>query len=325
MVRNYQNNFNRNYNGNYSNRNYNNQFQQGRNYNRQQQNYNNQNMRQRTNYQQNQGQTYQSFGQTLNTIQEQPIEILQGTIFDVFGGIPQSFVGISGEAGSGKSQILMKLIADISLREHLLVILTEQSPQRWKSLFSKYLQTNSANPQNIRVIAKQYFDDNFLNSLRQIPERIIVIDSISGATTEQNARQVARKLRNLVEYNGKWIIGSLQIRNTGNIAGGEGVEHMIEVSFRINHFTLKPQHIWYRRKLEEFGYKIGDDVRLIKQEFNKITGVLQRNIVLYHITPDNPIPILKVLEYNQEEHQRFIEEERNNNNNGENQESNTNE
>jgi hypothetical protein len=290
--------FNRNYNS----------YQQRRSYNFNQQHNSNQSNRNYNNYQQSQNQ--QHFGHSLTQVQDVPIEILNNTIFDIFGGIPQSFVGISGEAGAGKSQLLMKFIADVSLQEPVLVVLTEQSPQRWKALFRKYLDNNLANPNNIRIIAKQHFDEMFLNQLRQVPERIIVIDSVSGATNEQNARQVARKLRNLVEYQRKWIIGSLQMRNTGNIAGGEGVEHMIEVSFKINHFILKPQHIWYRRKLEQLGYEIGDSIRIIREEFNKIEGVRQRNIVLYEISPDNPIPKLREIEYNQEEYERFIREER---------------
>ena len=48
---------------------------------------------------------------SLKEVKDYEIPILKGTVFDVFEGIPQAFVGIAGEAGAGKSQILMRLVA----------------------------------------------------------------------------------------------------------------------------------------------------------------------------------------------------------------------
>jgi predicted ATP-dependent serine protease len=304
MVRNYRNQ--NNYQGGYTMRNQNNTYNQNqnqtyqRNYNNYQQN------------QQNQNRNYQQQGYSLSQIRESEIDILQGTIFDIFGGLEQCFIGIKGEAGAGKSQTTMRLVADLSRIEPVLLVLTEQNPQRWKTLFRKYIDNNLANPQNVRVIYTSNLTEQFIDQvLAQAPERIIVIDSISGAVQEQNARRIARKLRNLSEFRGKFLIGVFQVRNTGNVAGGEGVEHMIERSFTIHSFILKPQHVWYRRKLEPFGYEIGDEVKLIREDFNKIRGVQNRNVVVLDIRPDNPILELRELVYNQEEHRQMIEEENN--------------
>ncbi|WP_461832035.1 hypothetical protein [Aquifex sp.] len=37
-------------------------------------------------------------------IQASEIKILQGTVFDKFGGLPQGFIGIAGQAGAGNLQ-----------------------------------------------------------------------------------------------------------------------------------------------------------------------------------------------------------------------------
>jgi predicted ATP-dependent serine protease len=314
-----QNSYQRNYNNQGGNvmRNQNNTYNQNQTYQR---NYNNYQQNQQVNYQQRnsnyrQNQSYYQQGQSLAQIQEAQIDILQGTIFDIFSGIEQAFIGIKGEAGAGKTQTTMRLVADLSRIEPVLLVLTEQNPQRWKALFRKYIDNNLANPQNVRVIYTSNLTEQFIDQvLTQAPERIIVIDSISGAVQEQNARRIARKLRNLSEFRGKFLIGVFQVRNTGNIAGGEGVEHMIERSFTIHSFILKPQHVWYRRKLETFGYEIGDEVKLIREEFNKIRGIQNRNIVVLDIRPDNPILELRELRYNQEEHRQMIEQENQENN-----------
>ena len=221
---------------------------------------------------------------SLKDVKSYQIPILENTVFDIFGGIPQAFVGISGEAGAGKSQTLMRLVADIAKREPVLVVLTEQSPHRWKAIFSKY----ETNEENVRVIFKYYIDRDFIKELAGREERIIVIDSISGAVSEQKARQVAKDLRSLVEWKEKWLIGSLQVRNEG-VAGGEGVEHMIEVSYEITHFQLKPQNKWLYEKLKDYGYEIGDYVRLIRNTFDKIRGVQNTNLVAIDIDKETGI------------------------------------
>jgi len=220
----------------------------------------------------------------LKEIKDYESPVLHDTVFDIFGGIPQSFIGIQGEAGAGKSQTLMRLVSDISKQEPVLVILTEQSPHRWKALFKKY----DANEENVRVVFKYYIDQEFIKELGNREERIIVIDSISGAVTEQKARQVAKDLRSLVEWKNKWLIGSLQVRKDG-VAGGEGVEHMIEVSYEITYFQLKPQNKWILEKLKPYGYEVGDYVRLIRNTFDKIRGVQNTNLVVVDIDKETGI------------------------------------
>ncbi|RUM29618.1 MAG: hypothetical protein DSY32_03060, partial [Aquifex sp.] len=155
---------------------------------------------------------------TLKEVKDYEIPVLYETVFDIFGGLPQAFIGISGEAGAGKTQTLMRLIADVAKKEPVLVVLTEQSPHRWKAIFTKY----ETNEENVRIVFKYYIDQDFIKELANREERIIVIDSISGAVSEQKARQVAKDLRSLVEWKNKWLIGSLQVRKEG-VAGGEGV------------------------------------------------------------------------------------------------------
>ncbi len=215
---------------------------------------------------------------SLKEVKDYEIPILEGTVFDVFFGIPQAFVGIAGEAGAGKSQTLMRLVADLSKQEPVLVVLTEQSPHRWKALFKKY----EVNEENVRVVFKYYIEQDFIKELGSREERIIVMDSISGAVSEQKARQVAKDLRSLVEWKNKWLIGSLQVRKEG-VAGGEGVEHMIEVSYEITYFQLKPQNKWILERLRPYGYEVGDYVRLIRNTFDKIRGVKNTNLVAVDI------------------------------------------
>ncbi|WP_461829091.1 hypothetical protein, partial [Aquifex sp.] len=97
----------------------------------------------------------------LREVKDYEIPVLEGTVFDVFFGIPQAFVGISGEAGAGKSQTLMRLVADLSKQEPVLVVLTEQSSHRWKALFKKY----DVNEENVRVVFKYYIDQDFIKEL----------------------------------------------------------------------------------------------------------------------------------------------------------------
>ncbi|HID65906.1 MAG TPA: hypothetical protein EYP32_03340 [Aquificaceae bacterium] len=217
----------------------------------------------------------------LKEVKDYEIPILEATVFDLFGGLPQAFIGISGEAGAGKSQTLMRLISDIAKKEPVLVILTEQSPHRWKAIFRKY----DTNHENISVVFRSYVDSEFIREIGQRAERIIVMDSISGAVPETKARQVAKELRGLVEWKNKWLIGSLQVRKEG-IAGGEGVEHMIEVEYEITYFQLKPQNKWLYEKLKPYGYEIGDYVRLIRNTFDKIRGVQNTNLVVIDIDKD---------------------------------------
>lgn len=214
---------------------------------------------------------------SLSDVANYNIPVLRDTVFDVFGGIPQAFVGISGEAGAGKTQVLMKLIADIARTQPVIVVLTEQSPHRWKALFNKY--ETETNPRNIKVSFKYYLDSDFIKELGKAKEKVIIIDSISGAVNEQKARQIAKELRGLVEWNNKWLIGSFQVRKDG-IAGGEGVEHMIEVLYELVYFQLKPQNKWLYDKLTEFGYEVGDYVRLIRNTYDKIRGVQNTNFVV---------------------------------------------
>jgi len=221
---------------------------------------------------------------TLKEVKDYEIPVLKGTVFDVFEGIPQAFVGISGEAGAGKSQTLMRLVADVSKQEPVLVVLTEQSPHRWKAIFNKY----EANEDNIRVVFKYYIDQDFIKELKDREERVIVIDSISGAVSEAKARQVAKDLRSLVEWYHKWLIGALQVRKEG-VAGGEGVEHMIEVSYEITYFQLKPQNKWILEKLKPYGYEVGDYVRLIRNTFDKIRGVRNTSLVAVDINKETGI------------------------------------
>jgi len=215
---------------------------------------------------------------TLKEVKDYEIPVLYETVFDIFHGLPQAFIGISGEAGAGKTQTLMRLIADVAKKEPVLVVLTEQSPHRWKAIFSKY----ETNEKNVRVVFKYYIDQDFIKELANREERIIVIDSISGAVSEQKARQVAKDLRSLVEWKNKWLIGSLQVRKEG-VAGGEGVEHMIEVSYEITYFQLKPQNKWLYERLRPFGYEVGDYVRLIRNTFDKIRGVQNTNLIVVDI------------------------------------------
>lgn len=220
----------------------------------------------------------------LGEVKNYEIPVLEGTVFDVFGGLPQAFIALTGDAGAGKSQTLMRLVADISKIEPVLVVLTEQSPHRWKALMSKY----ETNEENVRVVFKYYLDEEFIKELANREERIIVIDSISGAVSEQKARQIAKDLRAITEWKNKWLIGSLQIRGD-HVAGGMGVEHMVEVLFEISYFQLKPQNKWLYEKLKEYGYEIGDYVRLIRNTFNKIFGVQNTNLVVIDIDKDSGI------------------------------------
>ncbi|RUM30228.1 MAG: hypothetical protein DSY32_02425 [Aquifex sp.] len=213
----------------------------------------------------------------LKEVKDYEIPIFYETVFDIFGGLPQAFIGISGEAGAGKTQTIMRLIA-VAKKEPVLVVLTEQSPHRWKAIFDKY----ETNEENVRVVFKYYIDQDFIKELANREERIIVIDSISGAVSEQKARQVAKDLRSLVEWKNKWLIGSLQVRKEG-VAGGEGVEHMIEVSYEITYFQLKPQNKWLYERLKPFGYEVGDYVRLIRNTFDKIRGVQNTNLIVVDI------------------------------------------
>ena len=219
----------------------------------------------------------------LSQVKKADIKILKGTVFDVFGGLPQSFIGISGEAGSGKSQVIIRLVSDISRKSlKVLVVLTEQSPSRWKALLDGRFSYDS---QNVDVIYKGFIDDAFLKDLRKSPYHVIVFDSISGAVQEQKARQIAKTIRSLSEFYGKWVIGVLQVRgDNARVAGGEGVEHMIEVSYEITHFQLKPQNKWLYQRLEKHGYQVGDYVRLIRNSFDKIRGVKQKNLVVLNIS-----------------------------------------
>ena len=214
----------------------------------------------------------------LKEVKDYEIPIFYETVFDIFGGLPQAFIGISGEAGAGKTQTIMRLIADVAKKEPVLVVLTEQSPHRWKAIFTKY----ETNEENVRIVFKYYIDQDFIKELANREERIIVIDSISGAVSEQKARQVAKDLRSLVEWKNKWLIGSLQVRKEG-VAGGEGVEHMIEVSYEITYFQLKPQNKWLYERLKPFGYEVGDYVRLIRNTFDKIRGVQNTNLIVVDI------------------------------------------
>jgi len=86
---------------------------------------------------QGQAQSKSNF-KNLKEVKDYEIPIFHETVFDIFGGLPQAFIGISGEAGAGKSQTLMRLVADVAKKEPVLVVLTEQSPHRWKAIFSKY-------------------------------------------------------------------------------------------------------------------------------------------------------------------------------------------
>jgi len=220
----------------------------------------------------------------LSEVKDYEIPVLKDSVFDVFGGLPQAFIGISGEAGAGKTQTLMRLIADVAKKEPVLVVLTEQSPHRWKAIFRKY----NTNHENVNVVFKYYMDQDFVRELSQREERIIVIDSISGAVSEQKARQVAKDLRSLVEWKNKWLVGALQVRKEG-VAGGEGVEHMIEISYEITYFQLKPQNKWLYEKLKPYGYEIGDYVRLIRNTFDKIRGVQNTNLVVIDIDKESGI------------------------------------
>ena len=221
---------------------------------------------------------------SLKEVKNYEIPVLTGTVFDVFGGLPQSFIGISGEAGAGKSQTLMRFISDVAKKEPVLVVLTEQSPHRWKAIFNKY----ETNEENVKVVYKGEIDLEFVKELAKRPERIIVIDSLSGAVREQNARNVAKYVRNLSEWYNKWVITSLQVRKEG-VAGGEGVEHMIEISYEISRFTLKPQNKWLLEKLKPYGYDVGDTVHLIRNTFDKIRGVQNTNLIAVDIDKETGI------------------------------------
>jgi len=139
----------------------------------------------------------------LKNINKFNIQFIEGTCFDVFGkgALPQAFIGIMGEAGSGKTQTVMRLISDISLlnKYKILVILTEQSP-------------------------------------------------------------------------GKWVIGILQVRGDGKtVAGGEGVEHNVDVLYEISNFILKPQN-WNYKFFSALGYDVGANIRVMRCRYNKIFG-----------------------------------------------------
>jgi len=230
----------------------------------------------------------------LGEIKRKEIPIIEGTIFDIFGGLPQAFIGIEGEAGAGKSQVLMRLIADLSLKEKILVILTEQAIDRWYALFYKYVENDMANPKNINIKFSYFIDENLINELKNVEERVIIFDSISGGLTEQNARNIVKKLRNnLSEYGKKWIIGSFQVRGD-NVAGGMGVLHNVEVLFSIINFTLKPQNRWLYKQLMEYGYEYGDTIRLIKNEFNKILGVKNKNIITIHFNDNGIVELIDI-------------------------------
>jgi predicted ATP-dependent serine protease len=225
----------------------------------------------------------QSEIQSIKSVKRAEIPILKGTVFDIFGGLPQAFIGITGEPGCGKSQVVLRLVADISNKKmKTLVILTEQSPSRWKTLLETRYRYN---PEHIDVIYKGFIDENFFRDLRKSKYQVVVIDSVSGAVTEQKARQVAKAIRNLSEFYGKWVIGVFQVRGSTShqVAGGEGVEHMIEISYELVYFQLKPQNRWLHQGLREYGYRDGDYVRLIRNCFDKIRGVQNTNLIVLDI------------------------------------------
>ena len=150
----------------------------------------------------------------LKSVKKAEIPILKGTVFDTFHGLPQSFIGISGEAGCGKSQLILRFVSDISRKNvKTLVILTEQSPSRWKALLEARYEYSH---QNIDVVYKSFLDENFIRDLKKSPYKIIVIDSVSGAIPEQKARQIAKAIRSLSEFYGKWVIGVFQVRGDNN-------------------------------------------------------------------------------------------------------------
>ncbi len=230
----------------------------------------------------------------LKDIETYEIPVMYDTVFDIFGGLPQSFIGIKGEAGAGKSQTLLRLVSDISKQKPVLVVLTEQSPKRWKYLLSKY----EVNEDNISVVFRYEIDPEFIKELRERREEVIIIDSLSGAVSEQNARKVAKYLRSLSEFYNKWLITSLQVRGEG-VAGGEGVEHMIEIEYEITYFQLKYQNKWLLEKLEPYGYQVGDYVRLIRNNFDKIRGVQNTNLIVVDI--DKKTGILEFRELGKKE------------------------
>jgi len=78
------------------------------------------------------------------------------------------------------------------------------------------------------------------------------------------------------------------VRKEG-IAGGEGVEHMIEVSYEITYFQLKPQNKWLIEKLREYEYDVGDYVRLIRNTFDKVRGVQNTNLIVVDIDKETGI------------------------------------
>jgi len=135
------------------------------------------------------------------------IKSIEGTCFDVFGKgtLPQAFIGIMGEAGSGKTQTVIRLI-------------------RYKFLLDKY----DHNPDNIDIMYSYYI--------------------------------------------GKWVIGILQVRGDGKtVAGGEGVEHNVDVLYEISNFILKPQN-WNYKFFSALGYEVGANIRVIRCKYNKIFG-----------------------------------------------------
>jgi len=208
----------------------------------------------------------------LKNINKFNIQFIEGTCFDVFGkgALPQAFIGIMGEAGSGKTQTVMRLISDISLlnKYKILVILTEQSPSRYKFLLDKY----DHNPDNIDIIYSYYISDSLINDLKETEHKIIVFDSISGGINEQNARKTAHAIRGLSEWKGKWVIGILQVRGDGKtVAGGEGVEHNVDVLYEISNFILKPQN-WNYKFFSALGYDVGANIRVMRCRYNKIFG-----------------------------------------------------
>jgi len=220
------------------------------------------------------------------------IPVIKGTVFDIFGGIAQGMVGIEGQAGSGKTQLLMRLIADISKQEPVMVVLTEQSVDRWYALFDKYIKHGLANKDNINITFSYTINDKLIDELKNTKERVIVFDSVSGGLTEQNARAIVKKMRiELSEFKKKWVIGAYQVRKEG-VAGGEGVLHNVEILYTINSFQLKPQNRWLYGKLMNYGYEYGDDVRLIKCEYDKLQGVKNRNIIIVDFDKDGIVNLV---------------------------------
>lgn len=159
-----------------------------------------------------------------------------GELDRVLGGqiVEGSLVLLGGEPGKGKSTLLSKVAANVSVNEKVFYANGEESEKQMKKRMQGRMKLQFSN--NFKVMFSRNLDE-LESEILEFKPKLVILDSIntigdplvSGNPGDiSQVRHCINRLMNLAKENGISILIVAQVTKNGDIKGPKELEHMVD-------------------------------------------------------------------------------------------------